>query len=187
MRITTTMTSRLAGVTSRTKTRRVDTRAARTASTTADDTRRSTIEGHLCTLEGITAVRKLSKNDQVYLLSSLDYACPGRCDKDGFYYKDDYSFVMCTHGITYVQRCAPGTRNGAVTIVTSSHSRTFNYSMCTFQAESYSSGGYHSHASFCDVNLVDYGYSAYYAKRGRSQKSGHKPHSGWNMESIYFW
>ena len=48
-------------------------------------------------------------------IRTVKIAISGQCGQDGFYYKDDYSFVMCTHGIAYVQRCAPGTRNGAVT------------------------------------------------------------------------
>ena len=37
---------------------------------------------------------------------------PGKCAGDGMYYNDDASFVVCTNGNAYVQRCAPGTRNG---------------------------------------------------------------------------
>ena len=62
----------------------------------------------------------------------------GRCDRDGFYYKDQGSMVICSNNNAYVQPCAPGTRNS-------------NYN-------SYNRGGHYHYRDFCDVNLVDYGY-----------------------------
>ena len=44
---------------------------------------------------------------------------------------------------------------------------------CLFKIEGYSASGYHSHASFCDVNLVDYGYAAYYSRRRPSRGGGY--------------
>ena len=67
--------------------------------------------------------------------------CAGKCGNDGFYYKDHYSFVICSNGNSYVQPCAPGSRNS-------------NYGR-------YSYGHNYHYRDFCDVNLVDYGYGAH--------------------------
>jgi len=64
----------------------------------------------------------------------------GKCGNDGLYYKDHYSFVICSNGNSYEQPCAPGTRN-------SEYGR-------------YNPGNNYSYRDFCDVNLVDYGYGA---------------------------
>ena len=64
----------------------------------------------------------------------------GQCDQDGFYYKDYYSFVICSNNNAYVQPCAPGSRN-------SGH-------------DSYDYGDNYYYRDFCDVNLVDHGYGA---------------------------
>jgi len=69
------------------------------------------------------------------------YARAGKCGNDGFYYKDHYSFVICSNGNSYVQPCAPGSRN-------SPYGR-------------YSYGHSYYYRDFCDVNLVDYGYGAH--------------------------
>ena len=63
----------------------------------------------------------------------------GKCGADGFYYNNEYSFVMCSNGNAYVQKCAPGSRN-------SGHNR-------------YNNGNAYYYNDFCDVNLVDYGYN----------------------------
>ena len=65
----------------------------------------------------------------------------GKCGPDGIYYKDAYSFVVCTHHIAYEQPCPPGTRNRAF--------RQYDY------------GDFYHKTSFCDENLVDYGYTIY--------------------------
>ena len=65
---------------------------------------------------------------------------PGKCSNDGLYFRDDKSFVFCSNGNSYVQPCAPGTRNSA-------YGR-------------YSYGGKYDYRDFCDVNLVDEGYAA---------------------------
>jgi len=67
--------------------------------------------------------------------------CTGKCGNDGFYYKDHYSFVICSNGNSYVQPCAPGSRN--------SHYGRYSY------------GHSYYYRDFCDVNLVDYGYGAH--------------------------
>ena len=65
---------------------------------------------------------------------------PGKCGKDGIYYRDAFSFVFCSNGNSYVQPCAPGTRNSGY--------------------ERFSKGTPYSSSDFCDVNLNDYGYGA---------------------------
>ena len=64
----------------------------------------------------------------------------GKCGHDGLYYRDDRSFVFCSNGNSYIQPCAPGSRNSAF--------------------GTYSYGGKYDYRDFCDVNLVDEGYSA---------------------------
>merc|ERR1711893_168556 len=73
----------------------------------------------------------------------------GKCEKDGLYYRDHTSFVLCSNGNSYVQPCAPGTRNSGY--------------------DKYSYGGHYSYRDFCDVNLVDYGYAARRAVHYRPQ------------------
>lgn len=68
---------------------------------------------------------------------------PGRCGNDGFYYKDHFSFVICSNGNSYDQPCAPGSRN-------SEYGR-------------YSPGDAYLYRDFCDVNLVDVGFGAHHA------------------------
>ncbi|ELU04413.1 hypothetical protein CAPTEDRAFT_197097 [Capitella teleta] len=63
----------------------------------------------------------------------------GNCGNDGFYYNDISSFVICSNGNAYIQPCAPGSNNLIY----------FNYN----RGKSY----YNTH--FCDVNLVDDGYT----------------------------
>ena len=77
-----------------------------------------------------------------YASSSYNYygRYPGKCGNDGLYFRDSKSFVFCSNGNSYVQPCAPGTRNSA-------YGR-------------YSYGGKYGYADFCDVNLVDDGYAA---------------------------
>ena len=65
---------------------------------------------------------------------------PGKCAIDGLYYKDAESFVYCSNGNSYVQKCAEGSRNSAY--------------------GKYSYGGSYGYRDFCDVNLVDAGYAA---------------------------
>ena len=64
----------------------------------------------------------------------------GKCGNDGLYYRDEKSFIFCSNGSSYVQPCAPGTRNSA-------------YSK-------YDKGAKYNYRDFCDVNLVDDGYAA---------------------------
>jgi len=61
----------------------------------------------------------------------------GKCGNDGFYYRDHYSFIICSNGNSYVQPCAPGSRN-------SHYGR-------------YSHGHNYYYRDFCDINLVDKG------------------------------
>lgn len=81
---------------------------------------------------------------------------PGKCGNDGFYYRDHYSFVICSNGNSYVQPCAPGSRNSAYGRY--SHGHTYHY------------------RDFCDVNLVDYGAGArrpYYHRPAYGYGPGH--------------
>ena len=77
----------------------------------------------------------------------LDYdvfiSTPGKCGNDGFYYNDKYSFIICSNGNAYTQKCAPGSVNSG-------------YSHYEYGKQYY----YHD---FCDVNLVDEGYAAHHA------------------------
>ena len=68
---------------------------------------------------------------------------PGKCGNDGLYFRDEKSFVFCSNGNSYVQPCAPGTRNSPY--------------------QKYSHGATYSYRDFCDVNLVDEGYAAKHA------------------------
>lgn len=77
----------------------------------------------------------------------------GKCGNDGFYYKDHYSFVICSNGNSYVQPCAPGSRN-------SDYKR-------------YSYGHHYYYRDFCDVNLVDYGYGAHRHRPAYGYGYGH--------------
>ena len=47
------------------------------------------------------------------LRESYSYNGPfyGKCGKDGFYYRDQGSFVVCSNNKAYVQQCAPGRLN----------------------------------------------------------------------------
>ena len=65
---------------------------------------------------------------------------PGKCGADGLYFRDEKCFVFCSNGNSYVQPCAPGSRNSAY--------------------GKYSYGGKYDYRDFCDVNLVDEGYAA---------------------------
>ena len=62
----------------------------------------------------------------------------GKCDNDGFYYKDYSTFVICSNNNAYEQACAPGSRNSA--------------------HDAYNYGGNYYYRDFCDINLVDFGY-----------------------------
>ena len=66
----------------------------------------------------------------------------GQCDKDGFYYGDDESFVICSNSNVYVQPCAPGTRNSGY--------------------NNFHRGSAYYYHDFCDINLVDHGYGVQY-------------------------
>ena len=61
--------------------------------------------------------------------------------------------MICSNGVGYVQRCAPGTRNSGY--------------------GQYNKGNQYKSRDFCDVNLVDYGYGAYSGKSVYPGKSGY--------------
>merc|ERR1712043_7604 len=89
----------------------------------------------------------------------------GKCGNDGIYYRDSASFVICSNGNSYVQPCAPGSRNAAI--------------------ESYGKG----YTDFCGVNLVDNGYGAkkYSAKEhgyGYDAPSYGRPSYGYEAPSY---
>jgi hypothetical protein len=71
----------------------------------------------------------------------------GKCGYDGLYYRDSKSFIFCSNGNSYVQPCAPGTRNSSY--------------------RKYSYGKNYTYRDFCDVNLVDDGYGV---KKGYGKK-----------------
>ena len=85
--------------------------------------------------------KKDSKEDKdAYKAYIYQGKYPGKCGKDGIYYMDEKSFVFCSNGNSYTQPCAPGSRNSPY--------------------QTYSYGGKYDYRDFCDVNLVDEGYSA---------------------------
>ncbi|ELU15438.1 hypothetical protein CAPTEDRAFT_224578 [Capitella teleta] len=63
----------------------------------------------------------------------------GKCGNDGFYYNDESSIVICSNGNAHIQPCAPGSKNSA--------------------KEHYEKGTTYVYRDFCDVNLVDDGYT----------------------------
>ena len=65
-----------------------------------------------------------------------------KCAADGFYLRDAESFIICSNGNAFVQRCAPGSKSSGV-------GKLVN-------------GKYYSHSDFCDVNLVDQGYNGHF-------------------------
>ena len=62
----------------------------------------------------------------------------GSCNRDGFYYLNEDSFVICSNSNVYVQPCAPGSRNSGL--------------------HGYQEGRQYNYHELCDVNLVDLGY-----------------------------
>jgi hypothetical protein len=90
------------------------------------------------------------KEPQQYAAASGAYTYhgkyPGKCGQDGLYFRDEKSFVFCSNGNSYVQPCAPGSRNSAY--------------------GKYSYGGKYDYRDFCDVNLVDEGYAAKHSGYG---------------------
>ena len=77
----------------------------------------------------------------------------GSCGKDGFYYNDADSFVICSNSNAYVQPCAPGSRNSGF--------------------DSYNFGDNYNYRDFCDINLVDQGYGAQVKHSGYAQPEVH--------------
>lgn len=65
----------------------------------------------------------------------------GNCKVDGIYYKNLASYVVCTHGIGYVQACPSGTKNADIS--------------------EFAQGSAYRLTAFCTVNLNDNGYSVY--------------------------
>ncbi|KAK2149821.1 hypothetical protein LSH36_435g00001 [Paralvinella palmiformis] len=63
----------------------------------------------------------------------------GKCTSDGLYYNNKYSFMICSNGNAYEQHCAPGSMNSGY--------------------ERYEFGKDYYYHDFCDVNLVDTGYT----------------------------
>merc|ERR1712179_666138 len=88
----------------------------------------------------------------------------GKCGNDGIYFRDSGSFVMCSNGNSYVQPCAPGSRNAAY--------------------GSYSYGKSYGYSDFCGVNLVDYGYGAKGRGYGYGAPSYSRPSYGYNAPAY---
>ncbi|ELU02933.1 hypothetical protein CAPTEDRAFT_222882 [Capitella teleta] len=104
-----------------------------------------------------SAVKKVVKETKVSYGSrgkDLGYASnnmyhgqyQGKCGNDGFYYNDQSSFVICSSGNAYIQPCAPGSQNSG-----------YNH---------YNKGSPYYYRDFCDVNLVDDGYTLKYGNNG---------------------
>jgi hypothetical protein len=58
-----------------------------------------------------------------------------KCGDDGLYFRDESSFVFCSNGNSYVQPCAPGTKNSGYA--------------------KFTAGDEVAYRDFCDVNMVD--------------------------------
>ena len=86
----------------------------------------------------------------------------GQCEKDGFYYGDDDSFVMCSNNNAYVQPCAPGTRNSGY--------------------NNFHQGSAYYYHDFCDVNLVDHGYGVHYGGYAKNQNEYNHPYTDKKQE-----
>jgi len=93
----------------------------------------------------------------------MSWLCAGKCGNDGFYYKDHYTFIICSNGNSYVQPCAPGSRN--------SHYGHYSY------------GHNYYYRDFCDVNLVDYGFAA---RRHYRPAYGHGYGRGYGHNQVGF-
>ena len=87
----------------------------------------------------------------------------GQCDKDGFYYGDDDSFVICSNNNAYVQPCAPGTRNSGY--------------------NNFHQGSAYYYHDFCDVNLVDHGYGVQYG--GYTKNHNEYSHHSYGGQKQY--
>ena len=94
--------------------------------------------------------KKSDSEEDAYKAYIYQGKFPGKCGKDGIYYKDETTFVFCSNGNSYIQPCAPGSRNSP-------------YS-------NYNPGGKYNYRDFCDVNLVDEGYAAHRALYGHRSR-----------------
>jgi len=63
----------------------------------------------------------------------------GSCGQNGLFYQDYYSYVMCTDGTPYVQKCADGTKSD--------------------EEGSYKYGNLYSLGAFCNVNILAAAYN----------------------------
>jgi hypothetical protein len=99
----------------------------------------------------------------------------GKCGNDGFYYNDYNSFVICSNGNAHIQPCAPGSKNSA--------NSNYNY------------GSSYNYRDFCDVNLVDDGYTlkhgsyntGYHGNRAATygHNAGYGVNSGYGADTGY--
>jgi len=60
----------------------------------------------------------------------------GYCPRDGLYYKDDTTFVICSNGYASEQPCPAGTKTGEVHI--------------------YPGGYFNGPSDLCNINIVEY-------------------------------
>merc|ERR1712076_287756 len=93
----------------------------------------------------------------------------GKCGNDGIYFRDSGSFVMCSNGNSYVQPCAPGSRNAAYGSYSYGQSYGYGHAAPAYGAPAYGYGrdayrpdqyrnqnGYATRAAYND----GYGYGA---------------------------
>ena len=89
----------------------------------------------------------------------------GKCGNDGFYFNDYDSFVICSNGNAYVQPCAPGSKNSAL--------------------DTYHHGNSYYYRNFCDVNLVDDGYTLRHAGYHGERAAPHGHNAGYGFNAGY--
>ena len=113
------------------------------------------------TLVALGSASDVYNKDYSYGTYSFHGKYPGKCGNDGLYFRDEKSFVFCSNGNSYVQPCAPGTRNSAY--------------------DKYNYGGKYNYRDFCDVNLVDQGYAVKNSAYGYNDRHDY----GYNRDYNY--
>ena len=86
------------------------------------------------------------------MLSHYFIVCAkGSCFDDGFYYLDSSSFVVCSNKQVFILPCAAGSQNS--------------------KFRKYVKGDSYAYRDFCDINLVDDGYTADHAAKHQQKNS----------------
>jgi hypothetical protein len=112
-------------------------------------------------ITGNTTVRILIN---VLLNAVADYNFSGKCGNDGFYYNDESSIIICSNGNVHIQPCAPGSKNSA--------------------PEHYHKDNTYNYRDFCDINLVNGGYTLQHGYAAKSDYAPPKPAYNPPMETA---